>query len=100
MRELTRIEWLTPVGGMVLGAALFAGGTWAGARAQQRPHTGPTPLPKIGAACPSGYNTSGGYCVPDPTRDAGRSRKSARPARSAIRHHSTIASKPGASRDD
>jgi len=36
------------------------------ANAQQKPSTGPTPVPKIGAACPTGYQVSAGTCVPGP----------------------------------
>jgi hypothetical protein len=37
------------------------------ALAQQKPQLGPTSQPKIGAACPTGYQSSGGYCVPGPS---------------------------------
>src|SRR5262245_41258467 len=65
-RMLTRFDFLAPIGGMFLGAAIFAAGMWTAAHGQQRPQTGPTPQPKIGAACPTGYQSSGGYCVPGP----------------------------------
>lgn len=32
----------------------------------QKPSIGPTPVPKIGAACPTGYQVSAGTCVPGP----------------------------------
>jgi hypothetical protein len=35
------------------------------ALAQQKP-IGPTPVPAIGAACPTGYQRSGGACSPGP----------------------------------
>jgi hypothetical protein len=60
---LTRTELLVMIGTMVLGAALLAAGA---AHAQQRPQIGLTPQPKIGAACPTGYQVSGGACVPGP----------------------------------
>jgi len=36
------------------------------ALAQSKPPISPPPQPKIGAACPTGYQSSGGACVPGP----------------------------------
>jgi hypothetical protein len=47
-------------------AALIAFALVQPATGQQKPLTGPMPQPKIGAGCPSGYQSSGGACVPGP----------------------------------
>jgi len=45
---------------------LFAAGMLAAASTACAEPLRPVPQPKIGAACPSGYQSSGGACIPGP----------------------------------
>jgi hypothetical protein len=73
MKVLTRSEGISHVDTrlfvicVILGTAIFVVGclfATVAMCAQERPR--PMPQPKIGAACPTGYQSSGGACIPGP----------------------------------